>query len=68
MQDQAHREKGFKNQIHNEGRRGGKWNKSMQGKKDLRVIFDNLLTFDTHIYGAASKANRMLGIIERAFD
>ena len=36
-------------------------------EKDLGVIFDNRLKFDEHIQAAISKANKMLGIIRRAF-
>jgi hypothetical protein len=37
-------------------------------EKDLGVTFDALLNFDAHINSAIGKANRMLGLIKRAFD
>ena len=36
-------------------------------EKDLGVVFDNNLTFDTHIQKGINKANQMLGIIKRTF-
>ena len=36
-------------------------------EKDLGVLFDNKLSFDTHIQSTIKKANRVLGIIKRAF-
>ena len=36
-------------------------------EKDLGVIFDYKLSFDTHIQHAINRANRMLGIIRRTF-
>jgi len=36
-------------------------------EKDLGVIFDQNLSFDTHIQSAIKKANRNLGLIKRAF-
>ena len=37
-------------------------------EKDLGVIFDNALSFETHIQSAINKANQILGIIKRSFD
>lgn len=37
-------------------------------EKDLGVIFDNMLLFDSHIQSSINKANRMLGLIKRTFD
>ena len=36
-------------------------------EKDLGVLFDRKLSFDCHIQSATKKANRILGIIKRAF-
>ena len=36
-------------------------------ERDLGIIFDNKLNFDKHISQAIAKANKMLGIIKRAF-
>ena len=36
-------------------------------EKDLGVVFDPELKFDSHITAAIGKANRMLGIIRRTF-
>ena len=36
-------------------------------EKDLLVIFDGTMTFDTHIQKAINKANQMIGIIKRTF-
>ena len=37
------------------------------GEKDLGVIFDKDLIFDTHVQSAINKAKSMLGIIRRTF-
>ena len=37
-------------------------------EKDLGVIFDNVLSFESHIQSAITKANQILGIIRRSFD
>ena len=42
--------------------------KSTQEEKDLGVTFDPKLTFDVHIQQCINKANRLIGIIRRAFD
>ena len=36
-------------------------------EKDLGVVFDKALSFDTHIQAAINKANKMIGIIRRTF-
>ena len=36
-------------------------------EKDLGVIFDQHLSFETHIQAAINKANKVLGIIKRTF-
>ena len=36
-------------------------------EKDLGVIIDNKLTFDSHIQEAINRANRILGLIKRTF-
>ena len=36
-------------------------------EKDLGVIFDNQLTFDSHMADKVNKANRLLGMIRRTF-
>lgn len=41
--------------------------KDLNEEKDLGVIFDNKLSFDTHIGKIVNKANQMLGIIRRSF-
>ena len=41
--------------------------KILNEEKDLGVIFDNTLSFDTHIGKIVNKANQMLRIIRRSF-
>ena len=41
--------------------------KSVSEERDLGVVFDCSLNFDSHIQKIISKANQMLGIIKRAF-
>ena len=36
-------------------------------EKDLGVVFDGQLRFDKHIHLFTAKANRMLGLVKRAF-
>ena len=38
-----------------------------EDEKDLGVIFDKDLTFDTHIQNSINKANQMIGLIKRTF-
>lgn len=61
------------------GRSNPNWNYSMKdnvseisienitNEKDLGVVFDNDLSFDTHIAQKVKKANQMLGLIKRTF-
>ena len=45
-------------------------NRSLQKceeEKDLGVIFDEDLSFDTHIQKSINKANHMIGLIKRTF-
>ena len=37
-------------------------------ERDLGVIFEDNLSFDSHIQRAVSKANQILGLIRRSFD
>ena len=36
-------------------------------EKDLGVVFDEFISFDSHIQKAVNKANQMVGLIKRAF-
>jgi len=36
-------------------------------EKDLGVVFDRNLSFDTHIQNSINKANKMIGLIKRTF-
>ena len=36
-------------------------------EKDVRVVFDSCLNFDSHIYNTINKATRVIGIIFRSF-
>ena len=38
-----------------------------QEERDLGVVFDQALSFDTHIHNSVNKANKMLGLIKRTF-
>jgi hypothetical protein len=38
-----------------------------ESEKDLGVTFDSSLSFDVHINNAIAKANKMIGLIKRAF-
>ena len=42
--------------------------KTVEVEKDLGIYVDSNLDFKTHIYQAAAKANRLLGIIRRSFE
>ena len=42
--------------------------KIVKEERDLGVVFDGSLSFDSHIHKIVCKANQMLGIIKRAFD
>ena len=42
--------------------------KEVQAEKDLGVTIDKVLSFKRHVELAASKANRVIGVIRRSFD